>query len=135
MVAISIQFSFYCWELYFNQFLQVVYLMSISNAGYMLQIYNVGSCFWGVVFGLWVRYSRRVKYEALCFGLPLAFLGAGLTIYFRGQNGGNDVGYIVMVSERRIQPSIVSRSSLKLRTSVLVAEGAVRNLKLDHEPV
>lgn len=96
MVAISIQFSFYCWELYFNQFLQVVYLMSISNAGYMLQIYNVGSCFWGVVFGLWVRYSRRVKYEALCFGLPLALLGAGLTIYFRGQSGGNDVGYVVM---------------------------------------
>jgi len=96
MVAIAIQFSFYCWELYFNQFLQVVYGLSISNAGYMLQIYNVGSCFWGVVFGLWVRYSRHVKYESLCFGLPLAFLGAGLTIYFRGQSGGNDVGYLVM---------------------------------------
>lgn len=96
MVAIAIQFSFYCWELYFNQFLQVVYGLSISNAGYMLQIYNVGSCFWGVVFGLWVRYSRHVKYESLCFGLPLAFLGAGLTIHFRGQEGGNDVGYLVM---------------------------------------
>jgi MFS family permease len=96
MVAIAIQFSFYCWELYFNQFLQIVYGLSISNAGYMLQIYNVGSCFWGVVFGLWVRYSRHVKYESLCFGLPLAFLGAGLTIYFRGQDGGNDVGFIVM---------------------------------------
>lgn len=96
MVAIAIQFSFYCWELYFNQFLIVVYSLPLSQAGYMLQIYNVGSCFWGVVFGLWVRWSRHVKYESLCFGLPLAFLGAGLTIYFRGQSGGDDIGYIIM---------------------------------------
>lgn len=96
MVAIAIQFSFYCWDQYFNQFVQVVYGLSISKAGYMLQIYNVGSCFWGVVFGVWVRYSRHVKYECLCFGLPLAFLGAGLTVYFRGQGGGNDIGYLVM---------------------------------------
>lgn len=96
MVAIAIQFSFYCWDQYFNYFLQIVYGLSVSNAGYMLQIYNVGSCFWGVVFGLWVRYSRHIKYECLCFGLPLAFLGAGLTIYFRGQSGGDDVGYLVM---------------------------------------
>jgi hypothetical protein len=96
MVAIAIQFSFYCWDQYFNQFLQVVYGLSLSEAGYMVQIYNVGSCFWGVVFGLWVRYSRRIKYESLCLGLPLAFLGAGLTIYFRGQNGNHDIGYLVM---------------------------------------
>jgi MFS family permease len=96
MVAIAIQFSFYCWDQYFNQFVQIVYGLSISNAGYMLQIYNVGSCFWGVVFGLWVRFSRRIKYECLCFGLPLAFLGAGLVIYFRGQSGDGDIGYLVM---------------------------------------
>lgn len=96
MVAVAIQFSFYCWDQYFNQFVQIVYGLSISEAGYMLQIYNVGSCFWGVVFGLWVRYSRHVKYESLCFGLPLAFLGAGLTIHFRGQGEGHDVGYLVM---------------------------------------
>lgn len=98
MVAIAIQFSFYCWDQYFNQFVQIVYGLSISEAGYMLQIYNVGSCFWGVVFGLWVRYSRHVKYECLCFGLPLAFLGAGLTIYFRGQSGNDDVSYLVMAN-------------------------------------
>jgi hypothetical protein len=96
MVAVTIQFSFYCWDQYFNQFVQVVYGLSLSEAGYMLQIYNVGSCFWGVVFGLWVRYSRHVKYECLCFALPLAFLGAGLTIYFRGQDGNHDIGYLVM---------------------------------------
>lgn len=96
MVAIAIQFSFYCWDQYFNQFVQIVYGLTVREAGYMLQIYNVGSCFWGVVFGLWIRASRRVKYECLCFGLPLAFLGAGLTIYFRGQSGGHDIGYLVM---------------------------------------
>ena len=96
MVAIAIQFSFYCWDQYFYQFIQAVYGLNYSEAGYMVQIYNVGSCFWGVVFGLWVRYSRRIKYECLCFGLPLAFLGAGLTIYFRGQDESHGIGYIVM---------------------------------------
>ncbi|KAL1587195.1 hypothetical protein WHR41_04257 [Cladosporium halotolerans] len=96
MTAIAIQFSFYCWDQYFNQFLQVVYGLSIAEAGYMLNCYTVGSSFWGVVFGLWLRYSRRFKYECLCFGLPLAFLGAGLTIYFRGQSGGDDIGYLIM---------------------------------------
>ena len=89
-------FSFYCWDQYFYQFIQAVYGLNYSEAGYMVQIYNVGSCFWGVVFGLWVRYSRRIKYECLCFGLPLAFLGAGLTIYFRGQDESHGIGYIVM---------------------------------------
>ncbi|KAM0716118.1 hypothetical protein Q7P37_008632 [Cladosporium fusiforme] len=96
MVAIAIQFSFYCWDQYFNQFVQIVYGLSYQKAGYMLQIYNVGSCFWGVVFGLWVRYSRHFKYECLCFGLPLGLLGAGLTIHFRGESGGNDIGYLIM---------------------------------------
>lgn len=96
MVAIAYQFSFYCWESYFNQFMLTVYNLSYSNSGYMLQIYNVGSCFWGVVFGVWIRYSRRVKYECLCFGLPLAILGAGLTVHFRGQDSGSGIGFIVM---------------------------------------
>lgn len=87
-------FSFYCWDLYFYNFCIVVYNMSESMAGYMLQIYNVGSCFWGVVFGIWIRYTKRFKYTCLCFGLPLTMLGAGLMIHFRGGDGA--LGYIVM---------------------------------------
>ncbi|KAL2417568.1 Siderochrome iron transporter 2 [Exophiala dermatitidis] len=87
-------FSFYSWDLYFYNFVLVVYDLSISDAGYMTQIYNVGSTFWGVVFGIWIRYTKRFKFTCLCFGLPLMFLGAGLMIYFRGNDHG--IGYLVM---------------------------------------
>ncbi|KAL2786419.1 major facilitator superfamily domain-containing protein [Aspergillus keveii] len=93
MAALSF-FAFYCWDLYFYNFCIVVYDLNESMAGYMLQIYNVGSCFWGVIFGLYIRWSKHFKYACLCFGLPLLILGAGLMIHFRGQH--EEIGYIVM---------------------------------------
>lgn len=93
MAAISF-FSFYSWNLNFYSFVTVVYNLDVSLAGYMTQIYNVGSCFWGVVFGLWVRWTKHFKWTVLCLGLPLMILGSGLMIKFRGQEA--DIGYVVM---------------------------------------
>ncbi|KAF2137209.1 uncharacterized protein K452DRAFT_278847 [Aplosporella prunicola CBS 121167] len=87
-------FSFYSWDSQFYNFVTVVYNLNVSMAGYMTQIYNVGSCFWSVVFGVWVRYTKHFKYTCLFFGLPLLMLGAGLMIHFRGSD--SDIGYIVM---------------------------------------
>lgn len=94
LLAALLYFSFYQWDLYYYYFVQVVYDLNISDAGYMLQIYNVGSCFWGVVFGLWVRWTKHFKYTCLFFGLPMMILGAGLMIHFRGGEG--NIGYLVM---------------------------------------
>ncbi|KAL4990399.1 major facilitator superfamily domain-containing protein [Aspergillus falconensis] len=93
MAAISF-FAFYCWDLYFYNFCIVVYDLSVSNAGYMLQIYNVGSCLQGVLFGIYIRQTKHFKYACLLFGLPLLILGAGLMIHFRGEDQG--IGYIIM---------------------------------------
>lgn len=93
-LAAILWFSFYSWDQYFYYYVQVVYNLNISNAGYMIQIYNIGSCFWGVVFGAYIRYTKHFKYACLFFGLPLMFLGAGLMIHFRGQDA--DIGYIIM---------------------------------------
>lgn len=87
-------FSFYCWDLFFTNFLMVVYNLSVTMAGYVFNIYNVGSCFWGVLFGIYIRYTKHFKYACLLFGLPLLFLGSGLMIHFRGENEG--VGYVIM---------------------------------------
>jgi hypothetical protein len=92
--AAVLYFSFYCWDLNFFYFVMVVYNLDTAKTGYMTQIYNVGSCFWSVVFGLWVRWTKRFKNACLFFALPLMFLGAGLMIRFRGQDG--NIGYIVM---------------------------------------
>lgn len=89
-------FSFYCWDMYFFNFCLVVYNLSVSMAGYMGQIYNVGSCFWGVVFGIYVRLTKHFKYACLCFGLPLLILGAGLMIHFRGAGDHSDIRYVIM---------------------------------------
>ncbi|KAL4920363.1 major facilitator superfamily domain-containing protein [Aspergillus aurantiobrunneus] len=93
MSALSF-FAFYCWDLYFYNFCIVVYNLNESMAGYMYQMYNIGSCFWGVVFGLYIRWTKHFKYACLFFGLPLLMLGAGLMIHFRGENEG--IGYVVM---------------------------------------
>ena len=93
--SLVLNFSFQCWDLYFLYFCMVVYNLNSAMAGYMTQIYNVGSCFWGVVVGVWIRWTKHFKYTCLCFGLPLLILGAGLLIKFRGEGGG-DLNYVIM---------------------------------------
>ncbi len=94
LLAGTLYFSFYLWDLYYYNFVMVVYNLNVSMAGYMGQIYNIGSCFWSVVLGIWLRYIKQFKYTALCFGLPLMMLGSGLMIRFRGQD--SNIGFIVM---------------------------------------
>lgn len=89
-------FSFYCWDHYFFNFCVVYYHLSIGMAGYMGQIYNTGSCFWSVIVGIVVRYTRRFKHICLYFGLPVVILGTGLMIYFCGGEGSHNIGYVVM---------------------------------------
>lgn len=93
--SLVLNFSFSCWDLYFLYFCMVVYNLNAAMAGYMMQIYNVGSCFWGVVVGVWIRWIKQFKHTCLFFGLPLLMLGAGLMIKFRGEVGG-DIGYVIM---------------------------------------
>jgi len=87
-------FSFYSWDLYFYPFLLVVYDLNFTQAGYMTEIFNIGSCFWGVVFGIYIRYTKHFKWACFFFGLPLMMLGAGLMIHFRSAEFG--IGYLVM---------------------------------------
>lgn len=93
-LAAVLYFSFYSWDAYYYNFCLVVYNLNLSDAGYMTQIYNVGSTFWGVVFGIYIRYTKHFKYACLFFGLPLQILGAGLMVHFRGADHG--IGYLVM---------------------------------------
>ena len=94
LLACVLYFSFYSWNLNYYSFVKVVYALPVSTTGYMTQIYNVGSCFWSVVFGIYIRYTKRFKYACLCFGLPLMALGAGLQIQFRSQDSG--IGFLIM---------------------------------------
>lgn len=94
ILAAVLYFSFYSWDLQYYNYVKVTYALPVVYAGYMGQIYNVGSCFWSVVFGIYIRIFKRFKYACLFFGLPLMFLGSGLMVHFRGGNHG--IGYVVM---------------------------------------
>ena len=93
-LAAVIWFNFYAWDNTLLQYVMVVYNENYTIAGYVMSIYNVGSCFWGVVFGIWVRYTHHFKYTCLLFAVPLYILGTGLMIHFRGDQ--SPIGYIVM---------------------------------------
>lgn len=94
ILAAVVYFSFYNWDFNYYNYVKVTYALTVTDAGYMSQIYNVGSTFFSVVFGLWLRYVKKFKYTALFFALPLMMLGSGLMIHFRGGDYG--LGYIIM---------------------------------------
>lgn len=85
--------SFYCWDGYFNPYLQTVHRLSVADAGYVYNIYNIGSCFWALVVGLLIRYTGRFKWLAMA-AVPFEILGTGLMIHFRGSS--YHIGYVVM---------------------------------------
>ncbi|CAG8020304.1 unnamed protein product [Penicillium salamii] len=94
ILSAVLNLGYAAWDLYFLNFVMVVYDLSVSDAGYMNQIYNIGSCFCAPLFGLYIRQTKHFKYACLFFALPLMILGSGLMVHFRGSDDG--IGYIVM---------------------------------------
>ena len=82
-----------CWDGYYTSYLQVVHGLSIKDAGYVANIYNIGSCFWAVVVAVLIRLTSRFKWLALS-AIPLMLLGIGLLIHFRQPD--SPLGYVIM---------------------------------------
>lgn len=85
--------SFYLWDSYFYSYLQAVHGLTVTDAGYVTNIYSIGSCFWSVVLAAVIRVTGRFKWLALSM-LGLELLGVGLMIHFRQPALG--IGYVVM---------------------------------------
>ena len=94
MLVAALYMSHACWASYFSSFLQVVYGLSVTNASYVTQTYNVGVVLSNLAVGVLIHYTGRYKPACLYFGFPLSIFGLGLMINFR-EPGGN-IGYIVM---------------------------------------
>lgn len=95
MVLTAVMFiAYFIWDNFFLSFLQVVMNLTVTEATYVGKIFNIGSCLWGIVVGILVRWSGRFKWLAAYFAIPLTFLGTGLMIHFR--QPGADIGYVVM---------------------------------------
>ncbi|KAK5655202.1 hypothetical protein OQA88_6101 [Cercophora sp. LCS_1] len=82
------------WGSYFTSMLMVAWNQSVTYATYISNIYRPGSCLSALVIGYLIRKTRRYKWVAVYFSLPLMILGVGLMIYFRHPD--TNIGYIVM---------------------------------------
>lgn len=80
--------------MYYGSYLQVVFGLSVSKAGYITNIYNIVSCAWGVIFAFAIRYTDRYKWAAIV-ALPVQILMTGLMIHFR--QPGTKIGLLVMI--------------------------------------
>lgn len=87
------QVAYYCWDNYFTSYLQVVNDVSISEAGYINNTFNVVSGVLLLLVGYLMRRTGRFKWM-LYGAVPLYILAQGLMIYFRRPN--QSVGYQVM---------------------------------------
>lgn len=87
------QIAYYCWNSYFSSYLQVVYGLTLSQAGYIGGIFDVVSGVWLLVVGVLMRLTGRYKW-LLLVSVPLYILFVGLLIHFR--RPGTPVGLVVM---------------------------------------
>ncbi|RMJ19398.1 hypothetical protein CDV36_000907 [Fusarium kuroshium] len=93
LLDLTYQLSYYCWNNYFTSFLRVVNYLSVAEAGYIANTFNVVSGFLLFLVGWGIRKTGYFKW-LLWIGVPLYILAQGLMIYFRNPTGY--VGYIVM---------------------------------------
>lgn len=85
--------AYYCWNIYFSEYLQVVYNRSLADAGIIGNIFSVVNGVWLFVVGYLIRKTNRFRW-ILWVAVPLYMLFEGLLIYFRRQ--GTNIGYIIM---------------------------------------
>jgi hypothetical protein len=74
--------SVFCWNAYFNSYLQVVHRLSIQNAGYILNSFSLTSSVFGPLIGMLISYTGNFKWIAYT-GVPITLLGTCLLIPFR----------------------------------------------------
>ncbi|KAK4222467.1 putative siderophore iron transporter [Podospora fimiseda] len=82
------------WGTYFTSMSMVAWNLTITEATYISNIYRTGSCLAAIPIGYLIRRTRRFKWAAAYYSLPLMTLGVGLLIHFRQPTV--NIGYVAM---------------------------------------
>ncbi|QSZ37042.1 hypothetical protein DSL72_009134 [Monilinia vaccinii-corymbosi] len=93
LLDMTYQISYYCWNSYFTSFLQVVNNLTLAEAGYVSDTFDVVSGVLLLGVGLLIRKTGYFKW-LLLIAVPIYVLAQGLMIYFRQPN--QSIGFIVM---------------------------------------
>jgi hypothetical protein len=80
--------------MFYSSYLQVVFNISVSKAGYIVNIFSIVSCFWAVIISIAFRYTDTYRWAAF-IATPVQIFMAGLLIKFR--KPGTHIGLLVMV--------------------------------------
>ncbi|KAG0645828.1 Major facilitator iron-regulated transporter B [Hyphodiscus hymeniophilus] len=93
LLELTYQISYYCWNSYFTSFLQVVNNLTLAEAGYVSNTFDIVSGVLLLGVGFTIRKTGYFRW-LLLIAVPIYVFAQGLMIYFRRPN--QSIGYIVM---------------------------------------
>jgi hypothetical protein len=93
LLELTYQISYYCWNSYFTSFLMVVNNLTLAEAGYVSNTFDVVSGILLLGVGMLIRKTGYFKW-LLYIAVPLYVFAQGLMIYFRRPS--QNIGFIVM---------------------------------------
>ncbi|KAI4920614.1 uncharacterized protein J4E92_008257 [Alternaria infectoria] len=70
------------YRMMYSSYLQVVFQLSVSKAGYITNIFNIVSCTWAIIISFAMKYTDTYKWGAV-IAVPTQLLMTGLLIYLR----------------------------------------------------
>ncbi|CAE7193038.1 hypothetical protein P3342_009340 [Pyrenophora teres f. teres] len=86
--------AFYSYKMMYSSYLQVVFQLSVSKAGYITNIFNIVSCTWAILISFVMKYTDTFKWGGM-IAVPVQILMTGLLVYLRAP--GTSIALLVMV--------------------------------------
>lgn len=78
----------------YSSYLQVVFQLSVSKAGYITNIFNIVSCTWAIIVSFAMKYTDTYKWGAVV-AIPIQILMTSLLIYLR--TPGSNIAVLIVV--------------------------------------
>lgn len=78
----------------YSSYLQVVFGLSVSKAGYITNIFNIVSCTWAIMVSFAMKYTDTYKWGAVV-AVPTQILMTGLLIYLR--KPGSHIAVLIVI--------------------------------------
>ncbi|EOA92288.1 uncharacterized protein SETTUDRAFT_84837 [Exserohilum turcica Et28A] len=86
--------AFYSYRMMYSSYLQVVFQLSVSKAGYITNIFNIVSCTWAIIVSFAMKYTDTYKWGAIV-AVPAQLLMTGLLIHLR--TPGSNIAVLILI--------------------------------------
>jgi hypothetical protein len=82
------------YRMMYSSYLQVVFGLSVSKAGYITNIFNIVSCTWAIIVSFAMKYTDTYKWGAIV-AVPVQILMTGLLVYLR--TPGSNIAVLIVI--------------------------------------